>query len=69
VSGFSGEIRITGTIERTQVLIGGGDSMEGEVWIGRAGRLGGEAVQPICGGVMPFYPVVSWNRSLKKQGT
>jgi hypothetical protein len=42
--------------------------MEGEVWTGRANRLGGEAVRQICGGVKPFYPVVSWNRSLKKQG-
>jgi hypothetical protein len=42
--------------------------MEGEVWTGHANRLGGEAVRQICGGVKPFYPVVSWNRSLKKQG-
>jgi hypothetical protein len=69
VSGFGGEIRIAGTIEHAQVLIGGGDSMEGEVWADRADRLGGEAVQHICGGVEPFYPVASQNRSLKKQGT
>jgi hypothetical protein len=31
VSGFGGEIRIASTTEHTQVLIGGGDSMEGEV--------------------------------------
>jgi hypothetical protein len=31
VSGFGGEIRIAGTTEHVQVLIGGGDSMEGEV--------------------------------------
>jgi hypothetical protein len=43
--------------------------MEGEVWTGRTGRLVGEAVQQICGGVEPFYPVASRNRSLKKQGT
>jgi hypothetical protein len=43
--------------------------MEGEVWTGCADRLGGEAVQQICGGVELFYPVVSRNRSLKKQGT
>jgi hypothetical protein len=69
VSGFGGEIRIAGTTEQAQVLIGGGDSMEGEVWTGHADRLGGEAVQQICGGVEPFYPVASRNRSLKKQGT
>jgi hypothetical protein len=69
VSGFGGEIRIAGTTEHTQVLIGGADSMEGEVWTVRTDRLGGEAVQQICGGVEPFYPVASRNRSLKKQGT
>jgi hypothetical protein len=68
VSNFDGEIRIVGTTEYAQVLIGGGDSMEGKVWTGRADRLGGEAVQQICGGVEPFYPVASRNRSLKKQG-
>jgi hypothetical protein len=40
-----GEIGIAGTTEHVQVLIGGGDSMEGKVWIGRADRLAGEAVQ------------------------
>jgi hypothetical protein len=44
VSGFGGEIRIAGTTECAQVLIGGGDSMEGKVWAGRADQLGGEAV-------------------------
>jgi hypothetical protein len=51
------------------VLIGGGDSIEDEVWAGRVDRLGGEAVQQIFGCVEPFYPVVSQNRSLKIQGT
>jgi hypothetical protein len=69
VSGFGGEIRIAGITEHAQVLIGGGDSMEGKVWIGHADRLGGEAVQQICGGVELFYPVANRNRSLKKQGT
>jgi hypothetical protein len=69
VGGFGREIRITGTTEQAQVLIGGeGNSMKGEVWAGHANRLGGETVQQICGGVEPFYPVASRNRSLKKQG-
>jgi hypothetical protein len=52
------------------VLIGRGDSLEGEVWTTRgcAGRLGGEAVQQICDSV-ESYPVASRNRSLKIQGT
>jgi hypothetical protein len=69
VSGFGGEIRIAGTTEHAQVLIGGGDSMEGEVWTGRTDRLGGEMIQQICGGVEPFYPVANRNRSMKEQGT
>jgi hypothetical protein len=44
VSGFGREIRIAGTAKHMQVLIGGGDSMEGEVWIGHADCFGGEAV-------------------------
>jgi hypothetical protein len=41
--------------------------MEGKVCVGHVDRLGGEAVKQICGGVVPFYPVASQNRSLKKQ--
>jgi hypothetical protein len=67
VSGFDGENRIAGATEQAQLLIGGGDSMEGEVWTGCADRLGGEAVQQICGGVEPFYLVASQNRSLKSR--
>jgi hypothetical protein len=59
---------IAGTTEHVQVLIGGGHSMEGKIWAGRADRLGGEVVQQICGGMKPFYPVASQNRRLKKQG-
>jgi hypothetical protein len=69
VSGFGREIRIAGTTKYAQVLIGGGDSMEWEVWTGRVDCLGGEADQLICDGVEPFYPVASRNRSLKKLGT
>jgi hypothetical protein len=47
VSGFGGGIRIASATEHSQVLIGGGDSIEGEVWTGRANRLGGEAIQQI----------------------
>jgi hypothetical protein len=66
MGGFGGEIRIASTTKHAQVLIGGGDSVEGEVWAGREDRLVGEAVQQICGGVETFYPVASRNRSLKK---
>jgi hypothetical protein len=65
VSSFDEEIGITCTTEHMQLLIGGGDSMEGDAWIGSVDCLGGERVQQICGGVEPFYPAVSQNRSLK----
>jgi hypothetical protein len=68
VSGCGGEIRIADTTEHAQMLIGGGDSMEGEVWAGRVDRLSGETVQQICGGVKPFYSVMSQNKNRKKQG-
>jgi hypothetical protein len=68
VSGSGGEIRIADTTEHAQMLIGGGDSMEGEVWAGRVDRLSGETVQQICGGVKPFYSVMSQNKNRKKQG-
>jgi hypothetical protein len=67
VSSFSGEIGIAGTVEHTQVLIGGVDSMEGEVWTGRADRPDGEVIQQIYDSVEPFYPVANQNRSLKRQ--
>jgi hypothetical protein len=54
VSSFVGEIRIAGITEHAQVLIGGDNSREGIVWTGHADRLGGEAVQQICGGVEPY---------------
>jgi hypothetical protein len=66
VSSFCGEIRIAGATKHAQVLIGGGDSMEDDVWTSRADRLAREAVQQICGSVEPFYLVVSRHRSLKK---
>jgi hypothetical protein len=44
VSGFGREIGIAGATKNAQVLIGGGDSMKGEVWTGRADHLGGEMV-------------------------
>jgi hypothetical protein len=44
MSGFGGEIRIAGATKHAQVLIGGGDSMEGDVWTGRVDQLGGEAI-------------------------
>jgi hypothetical protein len=61
VGGCGEGIRIAGTTEHAQVLIGWGDSMEGEVWVSCVDHLAGEAVQQICGGVESFYLVASRN--------
>jgi hypothetical protein len=45
VSDFCGEIGIASATKHAQVLIGGGDSVETNVWTSRADHLGGEAVQ------------------------
>jgi hypothetical protein len=68
MSSFDGEVGIAGTTEHSQVLIGGGDTMESDVWAGCIDRLAGKMVQQICGSVEPFYPVASQERSLKEQG-
>jgi hypothetical protein len=67
MSDFDGEIEIAGATEHTQLLMGGGDSVEGDVWTSHADRLGREVIQQICGGVETFYPIASQNRSLKEQ--
>jgi hypothetical protein len=41
----NGEIGIAGRTEHAQVLIGGGDAMEGKVWTGCADHFVGEVVQ------------------------
>jgi hypothetical protein len=68
VRGSGGEIGIAGATEHVQVLIWGGGIVEGDIWTSHSDRLAGEAIQQICGGVKPFYTIVSQNRSLKKQG-
>jgi hypothetical protein len=53
MSDCGGEIRIASTTEHAQVLIGGGDYMEGEVRAGHADCLGGETIQQICEALLP----------------
>jgi hypothetical protein len=68
MSDFGGEIGIAGRTEHVQVLVWGGDTVEGDIGTGCTDRLAGKAVQQICGSVELFYPVASRNRRLKKQG-
>jgi hypothetical protein len=65
---LGGEVGIAGTTKYSQVLIGGGDTVESDIGAGCADRFAGKTVQQICNSVEPFYPVASQERSLKEQG-
>jgi hypothetical protein len=65
---LGGEVRIACATKHSQVLKGGGDTVESDIGVECADRLAGKTVQQICGSVEPFYPVVSRERSLKEQG-
>jgi hypothetical protein len=65
---LGGEVRIAGATKHSQVLIGGGDTLESDIGAGCADRFAKKTVQQICGSVEPFYLVASRERSLKEQG-
>jgi hypothetical protein len=65
---LGGEVGIAGTTKHSQVLIGGGDTLESDIGAGCADRFARKTVQQICGSVEPFYLVASRERSLKEQG-
>jgi dihydrofolate reductase len=65
---LDGEVGIAGATKHSQVLIGGGDTVESDIGAGCADHFIGKTVQQICGSVEPFYPVASQERSLKEQG-
>jgi hypothetical protein len=65
---LGGEVGIAGATKHSQVLIGGGDTVESDIGVGCADRFAGKTVQYICGSVEPFYPVASRGKSLKEQG-
>jgi hypothetical protein len=60
------EIGIAGATKHSQVLIGGGDTVESDIGAGCADRFAGKMIQQICGSVEPFYQVASQERSLKE---
>jgi hypothetical protein len=66
VNRFDREIGIARATEHAQVLIGGGDSVMGDVWTSHADRFGRETVQQLYDSVEPFYPTANRNRSLKE---
>jgi hypothetical protein len=65
---LGGEVGIAGATKDSQVLIGGGDTVESDIGARCADHFAGKMVQQICGSVEPFYPVVSRKRSLEEQG-
>jgi hypothetical protein len=65
---LGGEVGIAGATKHSQVLIGGGDTVESDIGAGCMDRFAGKTVQQICDSVEPFYPVASRERSLKEQG-
>jgi hypothetical protein len=65
---LGGEVGIAGAIKHSQVLIGGGDTVESDIGVGCVDHFAGKTVQQICGSVEPFYPVASRERSMKEQG-
>jgi hypothetical protein len=65
---LGGEVGIVGATKHSQVLIGGGDTVESDIGAGCADRFARKTVQQTCGSVEPFYPVASWKRRLKEQG-
>jgi hypothetical protein len=65
---FDEEVGIAGATRHSQVLIGGGDTVESDIGAWCADCFAGKTVQQICGSVKPFYPVASRERSLKEQG-
>jgi hypothetical protein len=65
---LGGEVGIAGAIKHSQVLIGGGDTVESDIGAGCVDHFAGKTIQQICGSVEPFYPVTSRERRLKEQG-
>jgi hypothetical protein len=65
---LGGEVGIAGATKHSQVLIGGGDTVESDIGAGCMDHFAGKTVQQICDSVELFYPVPSRERSLKEQG-
>jgi hypothetical protein len=64
---LGGEVGIAGATKHSQVLIGGGNTVESDIGAGCADHFAGKMVQQICGSVEPFYLVASQEISLKEQ--
>jgi hypothetical protein len=68
VGSLCGEVGIANTVEHTQVLIQGCNTVKSGIRAGDADRFGREAIQQVRSGMEPFNPIMSQHRGLKQQG-
>jgi hypothetical protein len=67
VRGGSGNVRVAGTAEHAQVVIGRGCAVQGEVRCRVAHRLRGKTVEEMCGDMKGLCPVGDRERRLKEK--
>jgi hypothetical protein len=67
VRGGSGSVRVAGTTEHAQVVVGRGCAVQGEVRCRVAHRLRGKTVEEMRGGVKGLCPVGGRERRLKEK--
>jgi hypothetical protein len=65
--GSSGSVRVAGTAEHVNVVVGGGCAIQGEVGSREAHRLGGKTVEEVGGGVQALCPVAGRERRLEEK--
>jgi hypothetical protein len=65
VRGGSGSVRVAGTAEHAQVVVGRGCVVHGKVRCRVAHRLRGKMVEEMCGGMKGLCPVGGRERCLK----
>jgi hypothetical protein len=65
----SGSVRVAGTSEHAEVVVGGGCAVQGEVGGGVAHRLRWEAVEEVGGGVQGLCPVAGRERRLEEKAS
>jgi hypothetical protein len=67
VRGGSRNVRVAGTTEHAQVVVGRGCAIQGEVRCRVAHRLRGKTVEEMCGGMKGICPVGDRERRLKEK--
>jgi hypothetical protein len=65
--GGSGSVRVAGTAEHAEVVVGGGCAVQDEVGSGVSHRLRGKTIEKVCGGVQGLCPVAGRERRLEEK--